>query len=92
MKRKQGGFSIVEVIIVGVIVILLALVGYFTIQRLSGNDETTEDTAITQTTVPSAPTINTVDDLDRAAQTLDDVKIDDNTAQLSNLETELNKF
>ena len=86
--NKQRGFSIAEVSIVCVVVLLVGVLGYVFYNRwISGVNHT--ETA--QTTADSVPTIASTEDLGKAESALDSTALDD-SSNLSALDADLASF
>lgn len=98
MKRiKQTGFTVVEALIIAVIVIALAGVGFWVFKQQSDKEKDEDKTTNSQTSqeedvaAPAAAEVNTVDDLEKAEKSLDDVKLDD-TSDNTELDAQSNAF
>lgn len=92
-RKKQAGFSAVELVIVLVVVGVLATVGYMVYSRQQDNKTANSGTSQSASAedVPSAPEIKSSSDLDKASATLDDVNLDKNKDG-SQLDSELSTF
>lgn len=86
--NKQRGFSVAEVSIVCVVVLLVGVLGYVFYDRWINGVERSE-TAKTQT--ETVPTIATANDLPKAEKALDDASLDD-AATLSALDADVKSF
>jgi Tfp pilus assembly protein PilV len=87
MKRANG-FSIVEVLIGIVVIVLVGLVGYnlYSMQQ-ARSDSANEQQAIANET-PEAPAINDTADLDKATATLDQIDPEANDLETAELDSE----
>lgn len=85
--KNSSGFSAVELLIVVAVVGVLGLAGYvvYNRQQVKTADSSYQNSqSNTASDVPSAPAINSTDDLTKAEKTLDTVSADDsqNDSQL----------
>lgn len=90
--RNQSGFGIVEILLGVVILGVLALIGYQVYQS-SQNLAVAPVTSNTQPAsvheaIKNTPPIKTIDDLDKASQSLDNTQIDDSAA--GDIDNEMN--
>ena len=92
-SNKTAGFSIVEAIL---IVAILAVIGYvgwrvWEAQQSVGTASTNNSTQTAQ--VPTtAPDIKSASDLDKASSTVDQMNLDSNSQDLTNMQKELNSL
>lgn len=94
-RKNQIGFSIIEIIIGLVVVSLIGFVGYtfYTRQQAANNKTTSTNSVATQVSVPTAPTISSTSDLDKAGTTLDQVNVDgSNSSDSSQFDSQLSSF
>ncbi len=94
-KQNQLGFSAVELIIVVVIVSLLGYAGFTVYSRqqdkkANDTNQVAEQSAVADD-VPSAPEVNSTEDLTTAQNTLNQTNLDD-TSDSSRLDTEMSAF
>lgn len=76
--KKQNGFSLVEIGIVVVVIVVIAALGYVAWNKFANQDAQTETSTSQSTTaedVPSAPQIQETNDLDEADATLDEINV-----------------
>ena len=88
--NKSHGFSIVEVSIVCVVVLLVGVLGYVFYDRWVNGVERVE-TAKTQPAADEAPTIASTEDLSKAEKALDTAALDDSSS-LDSLDADLAQF
>lgn len=96
--KKQSGFAGLELLVVVVIIVAVAFVGYYVWH--GHNIQTTpvvpvatnSSVASSSTAVPSAPQITTASDLNKALQALNDTHVSSNTADSSQLATQAQGF
>ncbi len=90
--KKQNGFTMIEVALVLAVVIVIGLVAYNVITRVSGDPGSSQvTTTVPEVGIAEAPEIKSANDLDVALNTLDEINLDDNT-ELNQLEEELAQF
>lgn len=74
-RINQSGFSIVELGVIVVVILVLGFVGYgvYSRQQTSTSNSTSNSATATDkaTDVPAAPYVSTSSDLDKAVKTLD---------------------
>lgn len=89
MIKRNSGFSVVEGLVVVSLVILVGLVGYnlYSMNK-ARSDSTAQQKAIAEQEVPAAPEIKNASDLDKAAQTLDSVDVDQDQEDMNQLDTQ----
>jgi len=85
MKRKQDGFSIVELVLV---VVLLGIIGFVLFRVYQAQANPNLGTASTKDQTQSVPTISKAADLDVAAKSLDQTNVGD--SDLNSLDSQLN--
>lgn len=97
-RLNQQGFSVVEFVVILVIIAGLGFVGY-TVYNPSGSKNTTTtstqpaNSEATAIDVPSALTISSTSDLDKAGATLDQTDVSDsNSSDSSQLDSQLAAF
>ncbi len=95
LRKSQTGFSVFELVIIIVVVAIVGLASYVVYNRQHNKTVTTGPATSTSTasTVPSAPTINSTSDLDKATATLDQVDPStSNSSDSSQLDSQLAAF
>jgi len=93
LRKSQTGFSVVELVIVVVVVAIVGLASYAVYNRQHNKVATTQPTSAVLTTVPSAPTISSASDLDKANATLSQVDPSgSNSSDSSQLDSQLATF
>jgi len=98
MKKRQSGFTIVELAIIVVVIAIIAALGYLAYDRFVAKKGNTSSSDTSQTVssakdLPATPEIKTKADLSKANTVLDSVNLDSTSdAQLAELEAEMNKF
>lgn len=93
IRKNQEGFSGVEWLLVMVIVALIALVGYKVYTTSNSTNNLNDESASQQIAQPGSTTsIDSASDLNKAEQELDQVNPDDNTADSSQLDSQLATF
>jgi Tfp pilus assembly protein PilV len=94
LRKKQLGFSAVELLIILVVVALLGFAGYVVYNRMQNNKAASSSTTSQSTSssdVKSAPAINSASDLDKASNILD--QTDPNpSGDSATLDTQLSAF
>ena len=87
--RKQGGFSLIEVVLVLAVVVIVSLVGYnlYTMQQNRNEQATTNQ----QKAAAMPESINSTADLDASAKALDATQLDSN-ADTATLENDINQL
>lgn len=93
MKISQKGFSIIEVLVVIIVVSALVGIGYVAYGRISDNKAPNN---ISNSTVSPEQAeiadINTVDDLDKTNDVLNELDTESSTEDLDQLDEALNTF
>ncbi len=99
IRNKENGFSAVEVILLVVIVLAIAGVGYYVwhsnkTSLAPANSTTTKPVAYQSppTVTPPAPTVTKASDLNAAYQTLNQTSINSNSTDSSQLSVQSNGF
>ncbi|GEM_PF-2696148 len=85
--KKQSGFAVLEVLI---LVVVVAILG-FTAVTYMGHQQAATDTSATASVV-SAPQISSTADLTTAENVVDQMDVDANTTDNSQLDSELANF
>ena len=89
----SSGFSAVEVIIAIFVVAAIGVTGYLAYSRMKEASQTPSATEqADKATTPSAPTINGNDDLDAAAQALDNTNLDASLTDTTQLDSQASTF
>ncbi|MGH7234027.1 MAG: hypothetical protein ACREF7_01085 [Candidatus Saccharimonadales bacterium] len=93
--KKQSGFAVVELIVLGVVVVAIAAVGYYVIKNHNTNSGqstanfiNSEASTNLQTTTPTVSQINSTPDLSSALNALNQTNIGANTADSGQLSTQ----
>jgi uncharacterized protein (UPF0333 family) len=93
--KKQSGFATVELVILAVVLIAIAGVGYYVVvnHNASSGQSTAsfinaESSANTQVSTPTAPQIKTTADLSSALSALDQTNVGANSADSTQLSTQ----
>lgn len=90
--RNQAGFTLVEILVSIVVVLLIAgAVYWFFVRQDDAADTVNTTQSATSSDTPEAPQITSAEDLSAAEATLDSVDVD-NTSDSSQLDTELSSF
>lgn len=93
---RQAGFTIIEGVIIAVVVIALAGVGYWVFKQQSGGnkdkDATTSQTSNEDIETPAVPELNNASDLENVEKALDDVNLDAGTSDDKALQAQSNAF
>jgi flagellar basal body-associated protein FliL len=96
MKKQQSGFAVVELIVVLVIVVAVAGVGYYVWHgRKTNNPPITTASSNYQSppvTMPTAPQINNTSDLNSAMTALNQTSVSSSNTDSSQLTTQANGF
>lgn len=96
LTKNNSGFSPVEILIVVVIVGVISLIGYTIYDRqqpksASTSGQTSQTESAGNEDIPSAPEINSTEDLTKAEKTLDDTSVEGGSDS-SQLDAELASF
>jgi prepilin-type N-terminal cleavage/methylation domain-containing protein len=91
-NRKQYGFSVVEVILVIVLLGLIVASGYFLVKRSHGDTASSSTPTTAAKSIPSAPTVESASDLTTADTTLDEADLDVNSADSTELDSQIKDF
>lgn len=92
--KQQNGFSLVEIVIVVIVIAVIAALGYVAWNKFANQDEQMETSTSQPATaddVPTAPQIETTDDLDEASTTLDEIDLN-GSGDDAQLEREVESF
>lgn len=94
-SRKQAGFGIIEMLLGVVVLGVLALIGYQVYQSNQNLAVAPTSTEFSNTqpssvhdAIKNVPPIKTVDDLDKASQSLDSTQVDDSAT--NDIDNEMN--
>lgn len=91
-RKKESGFTFVEVILVVIIMAIVGVLGYTLAQNtIFKANPSIINNARTANDVPEAPALETNDDLDATETTLDSIDLDDET-DMNSLDSELSNF
>ena len=96
MRKNQSGFSLVEVCVIVVVLVLVGFVGYTVVNRSNDKSQTTPTSqaskqSATANDVAEAPAVASTDDLNTAASTLDSMDVD-SQSDTARLDAELAAF
>ena len=89
MTKRESGFSVVEFVLVLVFLAGIVGVGYWVMHR---NDNKQPAAVTSNSSTPTAPTVQKTSDLDSASQTLDQTNVDAATSDSSQLDSLANGF
>jgi len=89
--KKQSGFAVLEVLLLVVVVAILGYTAVTYIGRQQASTDTTGSTAATAT-VPAAPQVSSTADLTTAENVVDQMDVDANSTDSSQLDSELANF
>lgn len=94
--RNKAGFSVVEILIVVVVLVIIGGLGYVLYNRLHQAPDTTTATTKTQDSaaasgIQTAPEIKSVDDLTKAEQVLDQSDVS-SSSDASQFDTQTSGF
>jgi uncharacterized protein (UPF0333 family) len=87
--HKQTGFAAFEFVLLAVVVAVLGFTAY---NYLGHKAVDSTGSVAVSANVPSAPQVKSTKDLDTAATTLDQVNVDENTLDSTQLDAELANF
>lgn len=89
MKRSQAGFTAVEAVIIAVIALALVGVGFWVFKEQSKNDDPSVGSG-ESIEAPSAPQVDTLQDITSAEQALDSINLEAGTSDNAELDTQGN--
>ncbi|HJQ09094.1 MAG TPA: hypothetical protein VJ836_06460 [Candidatus Saccharimonadales bacterium] len=95
-KYRQAGFSIVEIVIAGVVLVAATVIGYVVFNQMNDKKGVTSTTETQQMTEDSStyavPAVQSTSDLDAASKALDETDIDANASDAAALDAETGAF
>lgn len=94
MKTTKQGFSAVEIVLVLAVVVVVGFIGYTVAQNTIFKDSTLDNVNMSETAtdVPTVPEINESSDLNEITETINGINLDDDSGDISELETQLSEF